>query len=309
MPDYDVLVVGELNADLILSDGDLVPEFGQREKIVAEASLTIGSSSAIFASQAARLGLRIAFVGKVGDDDFGRFMLRGLAELGIDASACVVDREVKTGLSVILSRGRDRAILTYLGSIGKLRASEVAPALIRRARHLHVGSYYLLEALRPDLPQLLEEVKGAGLTTSLDTNWDPAQRWELPDVLDRIDVFLPNQAEARAISGAQDADQALEVLGERVPSVAIKLGAEGAVARRGSEWARAAALPVPVVDTTGAGDSFDAGFVYGFLKGWSLEGSLRLACACGSLSTRAAGGTAAQPTLEEALAALGEPAQ
>jgi sugar/nucleoside kinase (ribokinase family) len=302
---FDLLVVGEINPDLILR-GDVTPEFGQVEKTVADATLTIGSSSVIFACGAARLGLRVAFIGKVGDDVFGRFMREQMAERGVDTGGVVVDPAIPTGLSVILSRGDDRAILTHPGSIAALRGAEIDRRLLARARHLHMGSYFMLDTLRPDVPALFAAAREQGLTISLDTNYDPAERWDggLREALRYVDVFLPNQAELLAISGAADLDAALERMTHQVPLVGVKLGAQGAAARRGGEAARAAALPVAVVDTTGAGDSFDAGFVYGYLKGWDLERTLSLACVCGSLSTRAAGGTAAQPTLDEAIQAI-----
>ena len=302
---FDVVVVGELNADLILQ-GDVTPEFGQVEKIVDDATLTIGSSSAIFACGVARLGLRVAFIGKIGDDEFGRFMQHELETRGVDISGVVVDDRVKTGLGVILSRGNDRAILTHLGSIAALRYEEIDQTLLFRARHLHLGSYFLLHNLLPDIPTLFETAQAHGLTTSLDTNYDPAEKWNsgLAAVLCHTNVFLPNQTELCAIAGLGDTEAALDRLVQRGPTVAVKLGSQGAIARRGDEVARVDSLPVTVVDTTGAGDSFDAGFIYGYLAGWDLSRSLQLACVCGALSTRAAGGTAAQPTLAEALTAI-----
>ena len=299
----DVLVIGELNCDLILR-GDVTPTFGQVEKLIDVADLTIGSSSAIFACGAARLGLRVGFIGKVGDDTFGRFMVDALRAFGIDTSGIVVDRTIKTGLTVILSRGNDRAILTYLGSIAALRADEVDIASFGRARHLHLGSYFLLDALRPSIPSLYASAKAAGLSTSLDTNYDPRETWDdgLGQVLEHTDVFLPNEAELLAITRTADIDAGLEALRSRVGTVAVKLGGEGSRAVQGPREARAGIVPVDLVDTTGAGDSFDAGFIYGYLAGWDLERALRFASACGSLSTRAAGGTAAQATLAEALA-------
>jgi sugar/nucleoside kinase (ribokinase family) len=303
--DFDLLVVGEINPDLILR-GDIAPEFGQVEKTIADATLTIGSSSVIFACGASRLGLRVAFVGKIGGDVFGRFMREQMAERGIDTGGVVVDPSIPTGLSVILSRGDDRAILTHPGSIAALRYAEIDRRLLARASHLHMGSYFMLDALRPDVPALFAATREQGLTISLDTNYDPSERWDggLREALRYVDVFMPNQAELLAIAGVDDLDTALEQMARRTPVVGVKLGAQGGAARRGDTIARAAALPVAVVDTTGAGDSFDAGFVYGYLKGWDLRRTLRLACACGSLSTRAAGGTAAQPSLAEALAAI-----
>jgi sugar/nucleoside kinase (ribokinase family) len=308
--DFDLIVVGEINPDLILTGGDLAPEFGQTEKLVEGAKLTIGSSSAILACGASRLGLRTAFVGVVGDDEFGRFMLRQMVDRGVDVSACVVDPTLATGLSVILSQPHDRAILTYSGSIAALRADQVDRTLLRRARHLHVGSFFLLDALRPGLVDLYDEARALGLTTSLDTNWDPAGGWNggLAELLPKCDLFMPNQAEACLIAGRSHLPEALDVLAAQVPTLAVKLGPQGGLGRCQDLTVRAPALPVEVVDTIGAGDSFDAGFLYGYLHSWPLARSLHLACACGSLSTRAAGGTAGQPTLSEALEALGQDA-
>lgn len=307
LPDYDLLVVGEINPDLILRGGDLEPAFGQAEKLVADAALTVGSSSVMTALGAARLGLRTAFAGLVGDDPFGHFMLDAMQARGVDASACRVAAGVRTGLSVILSQPADRAILTYPGSIARLRLSDVDLGVLGRARHLHVGGYFLLESLRPDLPELFARAKAQGLSTSLDTNWDPSGRWAGLDALWPVcDVFLPNEQELRLITGQGELEAALTALAAQVPTVAVKAGAKGGVARGAGRTVTAPPLEVEVLDTTGAGDAFNAGFLYGYLRGWPLERTLRLACACGSLSARGVGGTDRQATLAEATRALGD---
>jgi sugar/nucleoside kinase (ribokinase family) len=298
---YDLIVPGEINPDLILT-GDVVPSFGQVEKLVDSATLTIGSSSAIFACGAARLGLKVAFVGVCGADIFGRFMLDELTKHGVDVSAVRLDPVKQTGLSVILSKGNDRAILTHPGTIASLHAEEVTDDLLRRSRHLHISSYFLQIALQPGLPDLFRRAHDLGLTSSLDTNWDPSGQWQgVNELLQLTDIFLPNEKEAMAISRARTDGQALKRLAQLTGTVAMKRGAQGALACRGEEAASVCALGGNVVDTVGAGDSFDSGFVYGFLNNWNLEKALWLAAVCGSLSTRAAGGTDAQPTIEEAM--------
>jgi sugar/nucleoside kinase (ribokinase family) len=301
---YDILVAGEINPDLILT-GDVTPVFDQVEKLLDSAALVIGSSSAIFACGAARLGLRVGFVGICGDDLFGRFMLEELSHRGVDTAPVQVDPSQSTGLSVILSRGTDRAILTYPGAIAALRAEAVTDDLLHRARHLHVASYFLQTALQPGLPNLFHRARALGLTTSLDPNWDPTGEWRgFERLLPLVDVFLPNENEARALAHRASVEQALESLSQVCGTVAVKCGSHGAQARQGQLPASAAALPGTVIDTVGAGDSFDAGFLYGWLNGWRLERTLGLAAICGSLSTRAAGGTTGQAALEEALAYL-----
>ncbi len=305
MPDLDLLVLGDANPDLILR-GDVEPAFGQAEQLVDEARLTIGGSGAITSCGAARLGLRTAFVGVVGDDEFGRFMLVALDEAGVDTTGVLVDPSRPTGLSVIFSRGEDRAILTSPGTIGDLRAEVVDRDLLGSARHVHVSSYFLQRGLGRDLPDLFLRIRDAGATTSIDPNWDPAEDWDggLLPLLSRTDVFLPNSAEARATTGIEDVDVAAEALAEHGCVVAMKFGQGGGLAMSGEEVVRSESIPADVVDTTGAGDSFDAGFLAAHLAGWSLGRCLALAVACGSLSTRGIGGTTAQPTMEEALGAL-----
>jgi len=302
MVDYDVLVLGEINVDLILRADEIKPVFGQ-ELLVEDATLTMGGSSLIFACGAARLGLRVGYVSVVGDDEFGHFLLQGMAARGVDVGPVIVDSAVKTGITVSLSTAADRALLTYSGSIAALTVEQVDWALFDQTRHLHVGSYFLQTGLQGGLPELLAQARARGLTVSQDTGWDPAEEWDggFWETLAQTDLFLPNDSEARAISGHDDVDVALASLAERVPVVAVKRGAEGAIARSRGKTVCLAPPSVQVVDTTGAGDSFDAGFVYGYLAGWSLERTLGLACACGSLATRQPGGTTGQPTLAEAL--------
>jgi sugar/nucleoside kinase (ribokinase family) len=298
---FDILMAGEINPDLILS-GDVEPVFGQVEKWIDRAEMTIGSSSAIAACGAATLGLKVAFVGICGDDLFGHFMLHAMQAKGIDVSAVSVRKDQSTGISVILNRQTDRAILTFAGLIPALQAEHISDELLRLARHLHVASYFLQTQLQAGIVSLFKRAHGLGLTVSLDTNWDPSGEWQgFDQLLPYVDVFLPNENEALALTHTEHVDEALTRLGHLCPAVAIKQGASGAVAYQQGVLARVEALSMQVVDTVGAGDSFDSGFLYGYLHQWPVGKSLRLASVCGSLSTQAAGGTNAQPTYEEAM--------
>jgi alpha-galactosidase len=174
--------------------------------------------------------------------------------------------------------------------------------MLAATRHLHVSSPHLQSGLRAELAELFDRAHAAGAVTSLDPGWDPAGSWGqgLEGALASIDVFLPNAAEACRFAGAEEPEAALAALADRIETVVVKLGPEGAIARRGDEGARARAPAVEVVDSTGAGDSFAAGFLRGLADGEPLGRSLRLGLACGSLSTRSLGGVDAQPTLGEA---------
>jgi sugar/nucleoside kinase (ribokinase family) len=301
---FDILVAGEINPDLILS-GDVHPEFGQVEKLVASYSLTVGSSSAIFACGAARLGLHVTFIGVCGDDVFGHFMLDEMQKRNVDVSNVIIRPDGQTGLSLILNQGVDRAILTYPGLIGALQASDILDTLLCNARHLHVASYFLQTQLQPNLLSLFQRARSFGLTTSLDTNYDPSEKWVgFDELLSTTDVFLPNQTEALSITKSNDVESAAKQLANKSKFVAIKLGADGAALRTKDKMIFVPSIPVNIVDTIGAGDAFDAGFLYSYLNHWSLEKSLQFATICGALSMQASGGIAAQPTLEEALAFL-----
>jgi sugar/nucleoside kinase (ribokinase family) len=298
---FDIVVIGELNPDLILS-GNVVPEFGQVEKMIDNALLTIGSSSAIFACGAAKLGMRVAFIGKVGNDIFGRFMCQSMLDYDIDIGGIVEDKETPTGISIILSAGADRAILTYMGTIPHLEYSDINPEIIARARHLHVGSYFMQAALRPDLSQLFNRAHEHGVSVSLDPNYDPSKKWHdgLDQLLEKVDLFLPNSRECCGIAGMSNLEQAVDYLRSRVKYLGVKLGDKGALLCIDQEKYYMDPISVNVIDTVGAGDSFDAGFVYGYLAGWEPKNILKFATICGSLSTQKAGGTDAQPTFEEA---------
>ncbi len=307
MHKYDLLIAGEINPDLILAMPAAEIEFGQVETLVENGTLTVGSSSVIFACGAARLGLKVAFRGVVGDDTFGQFMLAEMQKRGIDTTNVIVTPEQQTGFSVILNRGVDRAILTYIGAVNGLSPEHVSDEILKETRHLHIASFFLQTQLRPGVADIFKRARSLGLSTSLDTNWDPAGEWQgLDAVLENTAVFFPNLAEGQALTGQTEIEPVLAGLADKAAVVAMKLGAAGGIARQGKEIARVSPPPVKVVDTVGAGDSFDAGFIYGYLQGWPLQRCLQLAVVCGSQSTQAAGGTAGQPTLAQAMELVGE---
>ena len=314
--DTDVLVIGDVNPDILVIDDDAAPEFGQVEKLVGTIRLTVGGSSAITACGLARLGLRVAHGGIVGDDILGHAILEALRERGVDTSTVAVDPAIPTGATVILGKGDHRALLTATGTIDRLRAEDVPRDVLAHVRHIHAGSTAIQPRLRPGLPQLFRDARVAGVTSSFDTNWDPDRRWDGIDaMLASADIFLPNQREAALIGGVEDPLASAHALVARAEkagrdpaagpiTVAVKLGAGGALVVRGDEALRLPADRAQVVDSTGAGDAFDAGFIYGFLDGRPLAECLALAVACGTLSTRAIGGVDGQASLAEAVAQL-----
>ncbi|HEX7935958.1 MAG TPA: sugar kinase [Paraburkholderia sp.] len=300
-----VVIAGEINVDLIFTGVPALPRFGH--ETLAEAYVQCpGSSSMILAMGLSRLGDPVHFVGCCGNDAFGWFCIEALRERGVDTAAVIPDDDLRTGVTVAMSSRVDRALLTWPGAIAELTAEDISDAILAGAQHLHVSSYYLQAKLRPQLGELFARARAQGLTTSLDPGSDPERRWghELIDVLRHVDLFLPNQSEACAISGTGTPEEALHALANGSTRIVVKAGSRGAMTLDGDEILFAAAYATQAIDTTGAGDSFNAGFLHAWLRDLPMLDCLRWGNACGSLSTRGIGGTAAQGTTDEALALI-----
>ena len=298
----DIAIIGELNLDFIITGVPELPRLGE-EIIVENMLLTLGSSSAILACQLAKLGTEVLFVSKVGGDEFGRRALTFLQEKGVSTDTIAVLPDLPSGLTIAISIGTERAMLTQLGTIEEMHASDIPWDLVQQCRHLHISSYYLQRSLRPEVGEIFRKAHSLDLTTSLDTGWPSGEEDYLVDLLEvwpHVDVFLPNESEAMRLSGRPTVDAALQTLGARILTVVVKLGPHGSLAWRQEQVVRSPGFNIDVVDTTGAGDSFNGGFLHGYLHGWNLRDCLDLGNATGALSTRGPGGTTTQAELAEA---------
>jgi sugar/nucleoside kinase (ribokinase family) len=291
---FDVSVIGELNLDLILYGlpAELVLE---HEHLAKDLSITLGSSSAIFAHNFALLGNKVGFSSSIGSDPFGEICLKRLGESGVDLSKVRRLPGKTTGLTVILPQRKQRFILTYPGTMYDMTDRELDLSYVFNAKHLHVSSYFLQKGLRPHLIEIFRKAKDAGLTTSLDTNDDPENRWsgEISLLLKHVDILIPNEREACKIAGTEHLEKALDILSQKVSMLVVKRGSQGAVARVGKEKYSAFPPVVDPVDLVGAGDSFDAGFIHQFIRGAKIEDCLKYANLAGALSVTKAGGTEA----------------
>jgi sugar/nucleoside kinase (ribokinase family) len=295
MPRFDVTIAGELNLDLILYGlpEQLPPE---RELLADRMMLTLGSSSAIVAHNLAALGSRVGFQSRIGDDPLGQIALDRLQHSGVDVSLVRrVPGSTTTGLTVILHHAAWRNILTYAGTIAETSWQDLDLDYLADSRHFHFSSYYLQKGLRARVGELFQRLKSKGLTISLDTNDDPDDRWEggLHEILRYVDVFLPNEREACKAAGTEDLETAVRKLSELVPLVVVKLGPKGSMAQRGAERIMSPAQEVVPVDTVGAGDSFDAGFLHQYVRGADLPTCLASGNNAGAFSTTRPGGTEA----------------
>jgi sugar/nucleoside kinase (ribokinase family) len=290
---FDVTVAGEINLDLILYGlPETVPV--ERELLATNFQMTLGSSSAILAHNLAALGMSVGFITRLGDDALGEIALQRLKERGVDLTRVKrVHGGSSTGVTILLDHKGTRHILTYPGTMFEMNANDVDVEYLASGRHFHLSSLFLHRALQPALPGIFKRLKAAGLTLSLDTNDDPEDRWGgvLDELLGLVDIFLPNDDEACRITGKSDAESAIAVLAARIPLVAVKCGRKGALVQAGQrQWHLPAESVVPV-DTIGAGDSFDAGFLFAYLSGKAPAECAAFGNRTAALSTLRSGGT------------------
>jgi sugar/nucleoside kinase (ribokinase family) len=291
---FDVSVVGELNLDLIFYGLPEKLEL-EREHLANDLSITLGSSSAIFTHNFTLLGNKAGFSSTIGTDPLGEICLQRLGECGVDLTHVRKIKGKTTGLTVILPQRRQRYILTYPGTMHEMSLKDLDLSYVFSAKHLHISSYFLHKALRPEMIELFRRAKEAGLTTSLDTNDDPEGRWssDVLLLLKFVDILMPNENEACKLARTDDVNQAAETLSQKVPLVVIKRGSQGAIVREGKIKLSAFPPVTDMVDAVGAGDTFDAGFIHHFIRGAKIEDCLKFANITGALSITRAGGTEA----------------
>src|SRR5690625_2380021 len=192
-------------------------------------SLTLGSSSAIFASNLSMLGTNICFTGKIGKDQFGRQILNSLSEKGIDTGHILFSSTSKTGITVALSYDNENAMVTHPGAMAELTESEISDKLLHSCKHLHVSSIFLQPALKKGVIPLFKRAKNAGLTTSLDTQWDPEENWDIDwkRLLPFVDVFLPNINEIKGITRQNHYEDCINSIKDFLNTIVIKNGIKG----------------------------------------------------------------------------------
>jgi sugar/nucleoside kinase (ribokinase family) len=292
---YDVIVVGELNVDLILNQIDSFPEIG-KEKLAQKMNLTLGSSSAIFASNLSALGAKVAFLGKIGNDAFGDLIIDSLKAKGVGTELVVKDNSVSTGATIVLNFNEDRANVTYQGAMNELRISDISNEKLSLAKHLHFSSLFLQPGIKNDVGRLFRLAKEKGLTTSFDMQWDPAEKWDFnyKEVLPFVDVFLPNEQEMLYLTTGKSIEDGLKKLSPFAKHIIVKMGSKGSLLYTGGKSLfKESFLNKEVVDAIGAGDSFNSGFIYKFINGADLSECQIFGNLMGAVNTTAAGGTTA----------------
>jgi len=293
--EFDVLVAGELNVDIILNNIQAFPEIG-KEILANDMSVVLGSSSAILASNLSSLGTRVAFTGKTGKDVFSEIVFGSLNRRGVDCSCVIRDERYPTGATIVLNYGQDRANITFPGAMNHFGINDIDFEFLSRAKHLHFSSCFIQPEMKKSLPELFRMAKKAGLTTSMDPQWDPEEKWELPleELMPYVDVFMPNIMELKYITGEKTFEDAVRKLSKLANILVVKNGEEGAWLWDGKSLSHQPAFKnEQVVDCIGAGDSFNAGFLSEYVKKSSLKKCMETGALMGAINTTQAGGTAA----------------
>jgi sugar/nucleoside kinase (ribokinase family) len=288
----DVAIVGELNPDLIVYG--LPRELPEEVEILASGfTLTLGSSSAILAHNLALLGSKVTFTSRIGCDALGEMCRQWLSEAGVDVGHLVRSASgSNTGITLILPLTTTRRILTYPGTMFEMGIEDLDLDYLASARHFHLSSLFLHRKLSPDIPGLFREMKRRGLTTSLDTNDDPENKWDgvLEEVLPLLDVLLCNEDELRKIAKVEAAAERVSC---KVPLLVVKRGGRGASAYAEGRRIDVPPLQVEAIDSVGAGDTFDAGFLHQWVRKAPLETCVAYGNLAGGLSVTRCGGTEA----------------
>jgi len=296
MKQFDIIALGELNVDLILNQIEGEPEVG-KEKFAKQMTLTLGSSTAIFAANAAALGAKVAFCGMIGDDSFGDLVESSLKAKGVDTRFLIRQNKYATGATICMSYDEDRANLTYQGAMDYMSLDDIDPEVFKAAKHIHISSIYMQSGVKRDLKKILELCQKNGVTVSLDSQWDPAEKWDLDwkQVLPMLTVFMPNETELKFLTRCETLAEAIETIRPYTNAAVIKCGSKGSILMRKGQPDRRqeALLNKNVVDCIGAGDSFNSGFIARLAAGDDLVRCQEYGNMTGAVNTTAAGGTTA----------------
>ncbi|SFL36300.1 Sugar or nucleoside kinase, ribokinase family [Porphyromonadaceae bacterium KH3CP3RA] len=296
MNKFDVIAIGELNVDLILNSIDGEPEVG-KEKFAKEMNLTLGSSTAIFAANIACLGSRTGFVGMIGQDTFGHLIESSLSSKGVDTSMLIKSDKYSSGATICLNYNEDRANVTYQGAMDFMTFDDIDKTLFPKTKHIHLSSIFMQAGIKKDLIDILKTARDNNVTTSLDTQWDPNEKWDMDyeRILPYVDVFLPNETELKFITQATTLDEAAEKIAPYIHICVVKRGRKGSLLLQKNQEPihLDAFLNNDVIDAIGAGDSFNAGFIHAFVKGETAGNAQIIGNLTGAINTTAAGGTGA----------------
>jgi sugar/nucleoside kinase (ribokinase family) len=295
---FDAVVIGDANIDLVVVGCNQIPQPGQ-EIFVDNMMMHVGGGAALFTIALAKLGLDVAFDGVLGDDGYGHYIRDRFTGYGIDTRMIRTSETSRTGITIAINPEQDRSFITYVGSNAEMHVEELDVAQIALGKHVHVTGYRGRRN-HVEFVEMAKRLKEAGVTLSCDVGWDDTGEWYsgIFELMQYVDVFLMNETEALHYTGLEQIDESLSYMSGFCRHIVVKLGPKGAAAMKDGLQTSSPGFSVAVIDTTGAGDSFNAGYMYGFLTGLDVETCLLYGNVCGALSVGAYGGSTGTPDRE-----------
>lgn len=307
MGKIDVACVGILVTDIL---SDILPKLPDPGELISvkEIYLATGGCASNTAVSLSKIGLKAGVIGKVGNDIFGDFVINYLKENGVDISTVSRSKEKATSKTIILlTADEDRRFIHNFGANADFGLDDIDLNYVCQAKALYVGGYLVLPRLnQASLIKLFKLAKEKNISTFLDVvapGPDPDLINQCKEAFSYTDYFLPNQDEARILTGKEDPESQAEVFLKYNPEMVVvkTMGREGALIRTKDKVIRSKVYKVDIVDPSGGGDAFDAGFIFGILQGWNLEKTLQFASAMGASAVTAIGCTTGVFTRDEAL--------
>ena len=302
----DVLSLGIYVIDVLGRPIDQFPEKGKLA-LFDELEIHTGGCANNTALVLARLGVSAGAMGKIGTDAFGDLILQALIDNGVDATGMRQDADVSTSFTfVAIASDGERTFYHYIGANGELCEADLNWELIKTTKILHIAGALVMPRFDgAPMANVLREAKRLGITTSLDTAYDATGKWmeTLEPCLHHVDIFMPSIVEAQQLTGLSECGEIAQFLRNHynIQTIAIKMGENGSYISTPETELSVPAYPVNVVDATGAGDAYVAGFLAGIIMGWDLEATGELASATGAACVTAIGTTAGIQNLEETL--------
>lgn len=302
-----VLFIGDINVDMIMSGLESFP-IKDREITCKTFDVTMGSTAVICACTYAALGGDTSFLGLAGNDDYGDFMIKGMENFAIKTDLISRTDDVRTGVTVNLIYCDTRTQVTYPGTIAEFNDTHVDKSKLSGFDHIHFAGPYLQTGFISEITSLLQWAKNEGMTTSLDPQWDPGETWNyMEEWYSLLTYLFVNTDEALSLTKASKVDDAVRILGEKSRCPFVKAGKEGVFVYNEGNIQLIPAMSVKLVDTTGAGDSFDAGFLFAVLeKNMSIYDAAVFANAVAARSCMFTGGVNARSTYDEIIEFIGD---
>lgn len=303
----EIICMGNLVANVIARTVDRLP---QRDELVLvdETKLLCGGNHASVATVLGRFGIDVGVIGRIGADGFGQFLTTFLESCGVDNSGVIVDDSTDTSVTIAPTRkDGEKGFLHSMGANANLCETDIDwnSPLFQAARFFHLGSLFVLPSLDGQpAARVLEMARSRGLITSVDLVWDATGQWMklLEPCLPFIDYLFPNYAEAQALTSRTELQDIADLLLDRgVRVVAIKMGANGCYLKTTDHELHLPTFNVQALDTTAAGDAFEAGFLTGLIRGWDLERTTHFANGVGAYSVTQVGEILGTATTDEIL--------